>query len=207
MNQQDYPRLLQDAIEQMASLPGVGRKTALRLVLQLLRRNEDEVEQFGNAFIRLKKEIHTCTECGNLSEIEVCSVCSNPSRDGTLVCVVEDIRDVLAIENTRHFRGKYHVLGGLISPMDGVSPADLNVEKLLKRVEHGTIQEVLLALSANMEGETTSFYLFKKLKNYNIQVTTLARGMSVGSELEYTDELTLGRSIQYRTPYEQDSGN
>jgi recombination protein RecR len=196
-----YPRLLQDAVEQMATLPGIGRRTALRLVLDLLKRSEDSVDAFGNAFIRMRRDICTCTECGNLSESAICSVCADPGRDASKLCIVEDIRDVIAIEHTRQFKGRYHVLGGLISPMDGVGPQDLNIDGLEKRL-NGTVDEIILALNTTMEGDTTTFYIYKRIRDKGVAITTLARGMSVGSELEYTDELTLGRSIQQRTPYE-----
>lgn len=197
-----YPELLQVAVDQMASLPGIGRKTALRLVLQLLKRSEDDVTQFGEAFIRMRRDMKFCSTCGNISETVVCGICSDQGRDNSIICVVEDIRDILAVEHTRQYKGRYHVLGGLISPMDGVGPADLNIEKLIERAYPTSVKEILMALNGNMEGETTTFYLFKRLKETPVKITTLARGMSVGSELEFTDELTLGRSIQMRTPYE-----
>jgi recombination protein RecR len=197
-----FPDALDRAINQMATLPGVGRKSAVRLVLELLRRSPEDVQAFGEAFTQLLSETHFCHTCGNVSETDVCGVCTDPQRDGGLICVVQDIRDVIAIENTRQYKGKYHVLGGLISPMDGVGPSDLNIQSLIDRVTAGGISEIILALSAQMEGETTSFYLFKKLGGMQVSITTLARGLSVGSELEYADEITLSRSIAQRLPYE-----
>lgn len=186
----------------MASLPGIGRKTALRLVLELLRRKPEEVERFANAFQAMRREVHFCKTCHNLADQDECSICASPSRDASTICVVADIRDVMAIESTGQFQGKYHVLGGIISPMDGIGPTDLFIASLLERAASGEIQEIILALSANMEGETTSFYLFKKLQPMGLRITSIARGVAVGGELEYTDEITLGRSILQRTPYE-----
>jgi recombination protein RecR len=196
-------KLLENAVTEFARLPGIGKKTALRLVLHLLKRDPDEVHRFSEAMTRLKDEVRHCLNCHNISDSEVCNICSNNSRDKAVVCVVENIRDVMSIENTQQFRGVYHVLGGIISPMDGIGPSDLEIESLLKRVENGGIREVIFALSTTMEGDSTNFYLFKKLKNSNVRITTLARGVSVGDELEYTDELTLGRSIVNRLLYEQ----
>lgn len=186
----------------MASLPGIGRKTALRLVLELMRRKPEEVQRFASAFQSMREQVHFCKTCHNLSDAEECAICSSPVRDKAIVCIVADIRDVMAIEGTQQFKGTYHVLGGLISPMDGIGPSELFIEALMERVKAGGIAEVILALSANMEGETTSFYLFKKLQNLGVKVTSIARGVAVGGELEYTDEVTLGRSILQRTPYE-----
>lgn len=186
----------------MASLPGIGRKTALRLVLEIMRRKPEEVQRFASAFQTMREQVHFCKTCHNLSDAEQCAICSSPARDKSLVCVVADIRDVMAIEGTQQFKGTYHVLGGLISPMDGVGPSELFIEALIDRVKAGGITEVILALSANMEGETTSFYLYKKLQSLQVKVTSIARGVAVGGELEYTDEVTLGRSILQRTPYE-----
>jgi recombination protein RecR len=201
---QQYPsKLLEDAVNEMSSLPGIGKKTALRLVLHLLKRDSFEVERFSASFVKLRNEMHYCVHCHNLSDTEVCEICNDKSRDGTLVCVVEDIRDVMAIENTRQFRGLYHVLGGIISPMDGTGPADLEIESLINRVREGEIEEVIMALSSTMEGDTTNFYIYRKLKDTKVKVSTLARGVSVGDELEYADEVTLGRSILHRTPFEQ----
>jgi recombination protein RecR len=184
-------------------LPGIVKKTELRLVLHLLKKEQEEVRRFSDSLTRLKDEVQQCRHCHNISDTEVCNICGNSSRDHGVVCVVENIRDVMSIENTQQFRGVYHVLGGIISPMDGIGPSDLEIESLLKRVEEEEIREVIFALSTTMEGDSTNFYLFKKLKNSNIRITTLARGVSVGDELEFTDELTLGRSIVNRLLYEQ----
>lgn len=195
-------KLLENAVAEFSRLPGVGNKTALRLVLYLLKQDAEVVTQFGNAVIQLKSEIKQCRTCHNLSDEEVCSICSDPSRDHSVVCVVENIRDVMSIENTLQFRGVYHVLGGIISPMDGVGPADLTVAALEEKVSLGKVKEIILALSTTLEGDTTNFYIFKKLKKYPVTITTLARGVSFGDELEYTDEITLGRSLVNRTPFE-----
>jgi recombination protein RecR len=194
-------KLLENAVNEFATLPGIGRKTAFRLVMHLLRRSETDVTRFGEAIIRLRNEILYCKECHSISDNEVCSICSDPARDKTTVCVVESIQDVMAIENTRQFRGVYHVLGGIISPVDGVGPGDLNIATLLKKAESGVVNEVILALSSTMEGDTTNYYLYKKLGHTATEVTTLARGVSVGDELEFIDELTLGRSLVNRTPF------
>jgi recombination protein RecR len=197
-----YPsRLLENAVNEFASLPGIGRKTAFRLVMNLLKRNSDDVRKFGESLIRLHEEIHYCKVCHNISDTEICNICSDKSRDNTLVCVVENIQDVMAIENTRQYRGLFHVLGGIISPIDGIGPADLNIETLEDKISKGGIQEVIFALSTTMEGDTTNFYLFKKLNKYQVRLSTLARGVAIGDELEYTDEITLGRSIINRTPF------
>jgi recombination protein RecR len=190
------------AVDQVASLPGIGRKTALRLVLELLKRKPEDVERFANALTEMRQHIRFCATCNNLSDEAICSICASPYRDSTLVCVVADIRDVMAIEGTGQYQGKYHVLGGIISPMDGIGPSELFIDSLLDRVKTGEIKEIILALSANMEGETTCFYLFKKLSEYHLKLTSIARGVAVGGELEFTDEITLGRSIVLRTPYE-----
>tara|TARA_Y100000991_G_scaffold186631_1_gene151272 strand:- start:322 stop:936 length:615 start_codon:yes stop_codon:yes gene_type:complete len=195
-------KLIQDAVEQFAKLPGIGRKSAMRLALHLLKMDKDEVRNFGEAFIDLRDKINYCQECHNISDMDICELCSNPSRESSTLCVVEDIRDVIAIENTHQFKGKYHVLGGIISPMDGVGPADLNIESLVTKVAQGNIKEIIMALSTTMEGDTTNFYIFKRLKEYEIKMSVIARGISVGDELEYADEVTLGRSIVNRTPYE-----
>ena len=195
-------KLIQDAVEQFAKLPGIGRKSAMRLALHLLKMDKDEVRNFGEAFIDLRDKINYCQECHNISDMDICELCSNPSRESSTLCVVEDIRDVIAIENTHQFKGKYHVLGGIISPMDGVGPADLNIESLVTKVAQGNIKEIIMALSTTMEGDTTNFYIFKRLKEYEIKMSIIARGISVGDELEYADEVTLGRSIVNRTPYE-----
>jgi recombination protein RecR len=195
-------RLLEDAVNEMSSLPGIGKKTALRLVLHLLKRDAQEVDQFSGAFVKLKREIRNCNICHNLCDEETCTICSDRNRDRSLLCVVEDVRDVMAIENTGQYRGLYHVLGGIISPLEGTGPSDLNIESLLQRVQTGEPKEVIMALSATMEGDTTNFYLFRKLKDFTVKLSTLARGVSVGDELEYADEVTLGRSILNRTPFE-----
>jgi recombination protein RecR len=196
-------KYLQSAVDAIASLPGVGRKTALRLALNLLRRNPEEVMDFATAIAEMKKNIRFCEKCGNISDEQLCGICASPKRDETLVCVVEDLRDVMAIEATQQYRGLYHVLGGVISPMDGIGPSDLNISTLLSRIDSDGVKEVILALSATMEGDTTGFYLFKKLEPKGIVVSSIARGVSIGDELQYTDEITLGRSIMQRTPFEQ----
>ncbi|MCQ2193765.1 MAG: recombination mediator RecR [Paludibacteraceae bacterium] len=197
--------LLENAISEFAKLPGIGRKSALRLVLYLLRQSNEEVTNFGNAFIRLRNEIKYCKCCHNISDTEVCAICSNPKRDAKTICVVENIKDVLSIENTQQFHGLYHVLGGVISPMDGIGPSDLNIANLVERVGNEKPDEVILALSPTMEGDTTNFYIYKKLiaSDSTIKVTTIARGIAIGDELEYADEITLGRSIVNRTPYQE----
>ena len=187
-------------MNEFAKLPGIGRKTALRLVLYLLRQSEESAVSFGEAIIRLRKEIGYCKECHNISEQEICPICANPMRDKTTICVVENVKDVMSIENTHQHNGLYHVLGGLISPMDGIGPQDIEIDSLVQRVSTGEVKEVILALSATMEGDTTDFYIFRRLAPYpEVKVTMLARGVSVGNEIEYTDELTLGRSIINRT--------
>jgi recombination protein RecR len=195
-------KLLEDAVNEFAALPGIGKKTALRLVLSLLKRPVNEIEQFGNTIIRLRSNINYCKSCNNISETEICNICSNPKRDKNVVCVVEDIRDVLAVENTSQYTGLYHVLGGIINPMEGIGPSQLNIESLIGKANNGTINEVIMALSTTMEGDTTVFYLYKKLKPYDVKISTIARGIAIGGELEYADEITLGRSIVNRTPYE-----
>ena len=200
MDQEFASSLLENAVSEFAKLPGIGRKTALRLVLYLLRQNESSAISFGEAIIKLRKEIKYCTICHNISESDVCPICSNPSRDESVICVVENVKDVMSIENTHQHSGLYHVLGGLISPMDGVGPQDIEIDSLVARVKSGSVKEIILALSATMEGDTTNFYIFRKLAPYpDVKITMLARGMSVGNDIEYTDELTLGRSILNRT--------
>ena len=202
MNTQQFSSsLLENAVNEFAKLPGIGRKTALRLVLHLLKQSEQEVEIFGSSFIKLRKEIIYCKVCHNISDTDVCRICSNPSRDHETVCVVENIKDVMSIENTQQFRGLYHVLGGIISPMDGIGPADLEIESLVKRIADEQVKEVILALSTTMEGDTTNFYIFRKLAPFNIKITTIARGIAIGDELEYADEVTLGRSILNRVEF------
>ena len=195
-------KLLEKAVEEFAKLPGIGKKTALRLVLNLLNREVDDVTRFATAITSLRKEICFCKKCHNISDIEICQLCSNPSRDNSTLCVVEDIRDVMAIENTQQYRGLYHVLGGVISPMDGIGPQHLNIESLIDKVNSGEVKEIIFALSTTMKGDTTNFYIFKKLKETSVKVSTIARGIAFGDELEYADEITLGRSIANRLPYE-----
>lgn len=201
MNQEYPSALLEKAVNEFGKLPGIGRKTATRLVLHLLRRKEDEVTTFADAIVRLKKEAKYCKECHSISDTDTCPICANPQRDHSIICVVENIQDVMAVENTMQYRGVYHVLGGVISPMDGVSPADLHIESLIERVATGEVKEVILALSSTMEGDTTNFYIYRKLTQYNVKLSVIARGISVGDELEYADEVTLGRSILNRTPF------
>lgn len=191
-------RLLQDAVEQLSSLPGIGKKSALRFALYLLKQPMENVERFGNSIISLRREIKYCTECNMISDSNMCPICADASRDRRTICVVESLRDVLSIEATGEYRGVYHVLGGVISPMDGVGPADLPIDQLCRRVQDNQIEEVILALSTGMEGETTSFYLYKVLTPLNVKITAIARGVAFGDDLEYTDQLTLGRSIVNR---------
>ena len=198
----EYPsKLLEEAVNEFASLPGIGRKTAFRLVMNLLRRNPAEVKRFGETVSRLHAEIHYCKVCHNISDSETCNICRDSSRDSTMVCVVENIQDVIAIENTRQFRGSYHVLGGIISPVDGIGPSDLKIDSLEDKVREGGVKEIIFALSTTMEGDTTNYYLYKRLSKYNVSLSVLARGVAIGDELEYTDEITLGRSIINRTPF------
>lgn len=200
--QQQYPsQLLEKAVTEFAKLPGIGRKTALRLVLHLLRQPAEEVEGFATAVSRMKQEVRYCRLCHNISDEEVCPICSDHRRDQSTVCVVENIQDVLAVENTQQYHGLYHVLGGIISPMDGIGPADLEIDSLVERVRRGGIEEVILALSSTMEGDTTNFYISRKLADIDVKLSVIARGISVGNELEYTDEVTLGRSIMNRIPF------
>jgi recombination protein RecR len=200
---QQYPsQLLEKAVQEFSKLPGIGRKTALRLVLYQLRQDAEDVQAFVEAIAKMKLEVHYCQRCHNVSDSDLCPICADPRRDTSVVCVVENIQDVLAVENTQQFHGLYHVLGGVISPMDGIGPADLEIESLVKRVEEEDIQEVILALSSTMEGDTTNFYIYRKLAPYDVKLSVIARGISVGDELEYADEVTLGRSILNRTPFE-----
>ncbi|WP_293527373.1 recombination mediator RecR [Prevotella sp.] len=195
-----YPsKLLEKAVGEFSKLPGIGRKTALRLVLNMLRRSEEEVEEFAGAVSRLRKDVKYCRVCHNISDTEVCPICSDTRRDASTICVVENIRDVMAVENTQQYGGLYHVLGGIISPMDGIGPADIEIDSLVKRVADGGVREVILALSSTMEGDTTNFYISRKLAPYDVELSVIARGISVGDELEYTDEVTLGRAIINRT--------
>ena len=194
---------MENAVSQFSRLPGIGRKTALRLVLHLLRQDTDDVEQLASALTTMKREVKRCNVCHNISDQDVCPICSDPRRDRSTVCVVENIQDVMAIENTQQFHGLYHVLGGVISPMDGIGPSDLEMQSLVDRVGQGDVGEVILALSPTMEGDTTNFYIFRKLASFpQLKITVIARGVSVGDELEYTDEVTLGRSILNRTIFE-----
>lgn len=202
ISQQYLSQLLERAVQEFSKLPGVGRKTALRLVLHLLRQEDQDVQAFVEAVSRLKHDVCYCKTCHNISDAERCPICADPRRDATTVCVVENIQDVMAVENTQQYQGLYHVLGGVISPMDGIGPSDLEIDSLVKRVEEGGVREVILALSPTMEGDTTNFYIFRKLAPYDVSISIIARGVSVGNELEYTDEVTLGRSIVNRTPFE-----
>lgn len=195
-------KLLEQAVEEFSKLPGVGKKTALRLVLSLLKRDSAEVHRFSNALMDLNDGIRYCQQCHNISDVELCQLCANPHRDASTLCVVEDIRDVMAVENTQQYKGLYHVLGGVISPMEGIGPQHLNIETLINKVQSGEVKEIIFALSTTMEGDTTNFYIYKRLKDYSINVSTIARGIAFGDELEYADEITLGRSIANRLPYE-----
>lgn len=199
MNQQYPSVLLEKAVGEFSKLPGIGRKTAMRLVLHLLRQDTVAVEAFSNAMTTLKHEVKYCRICHNISDTDVCGICANPLRDASTVCVVENIRDVMAIENTQQYKGLYHVLGGVISPMDGIGPSDLEIDSLVERVREGGVKEVIFALSSTMEGDTTNFYISRKLGGLDVKLTVIARGISVGDELEYADEVTLGRSILNRT--------
>jgi len=199
-------KLLQNAVDEFGRLPGIGNKTALRLVLHLLRQQDGDVKRFTAALDQLKEQIKYCQDCFNISDTTRCEICSSLKRDKSIICVVEDVRDVMAIEHTDQYQGVYHVLGGLISPMDGIGPADLKIEGLIERVKRGDVNEVILALSATMEGDTTIFYLYRKLKDLGVQISTIARGIAFGGELEYVDEITLGRSIMTRVPYERHVG-
>lgn len=201
MTDQYSSKLLEEAVHQISSLPGVGKKSALRLVLHLLNRSEEDVERFANAFVRLKKEVKFCKCCHNISDSDVCEICSDKSRNPKIICVVQDLKDVMSIEATQQFRGLYHVLGGVISPIDGIGPNDLTIESLVQRVHNEPIDEVVLALSTTMEGDTTAYYIYRRLENLGITITTLARGVATGDELHYADEVTLGRSIVERRPY------
>ena len=204
----DYPSvILEQAVNQMASLPGVGRRTALRLVLHLLRQSEQEVDAFANSFIRLKHDVLYCRECHNISDTELCPICASTRRDHSTICVVENVQDVMSIENTGQYNGVYHVLGGIISPMEGIGPKDIEIDSLLERVEKGDVDEIILALPTTMEGDTTNFYIYRRLQNLqnfessNLRISQIARGVAVGNQLEYTDEITLGRSIVNRTEF------
>ncbi|WP_299522759.1 recombination mediator RecR [Winogradskyella sp.] len=195
-------RLLENAVNEMAKLPGIGKRTALRLVLHLLRQPKHQTFQLSDALSKVREEINFCKSCHNISDKELCEICENPNRNKELICVVEDIRDVMAIENTSSFKGLYHVLGGKISPIDGVGPQDLNINSLVEKVKSGQVKELIFAMSPTMEGDTTNFYIFRQVQDYNIATSTIARGVAAGNELEYTDEITLGRSIIDRIPFE-----
>lgn len=195
-------KLLERAVNEMSQLPGIGKRTALRLVLHLLKQPKNQTTALVEALQTMRNDIKFCKSCNNISDVDVCEICANPNRDNTLVCVVEDIRDVMAIENTSSFKGLYHVLGGKISPMDGIGPHDLNITSLVNKVKEGRVKELIFALSSTMEGDTTNFYIFKQIQDYKVFTSTIARGISFGDELEYADEITLGRSIVNRVPFE-----
>lgn len=194
-------KLVETAVDQLSSLPGIGRRSALRLVLHMLKKDKIKIEQFGNAFIQLINKITYCSTCYNISESKICKVCSNSKRDKETICVVEDIRVMMAIENTMQYQGVYHILGGLISPIDGVGPGEIRVEELINRIKNNNVKEIIFALSTTMEGDTTNYYLFKKLREYNVKISSIAKGIAIGDELEYTDEITLGAAISSRMPY------
>ena len=195
-------KLVENAVEQLSRLPGIGKRSALRLVLHLLKQEKSSVERFGDSFIQLIQNISYCTSCFSIAESQLCEVCADKKREQTTICIVEDVRVMMAIENTMQFKGIYHVLGGLISPMDGIGPNDLRIEELIKKVEKGNINEVIFALSTTMEGDTTNYYLFRRLKDSGVKISSIARGIAIGDELEYTDELTLGTALSSRMPYE-----
>jgi recombination protein RecR len=200
---QQYPsKLLEAAVSEFSRLPGIGRKTALRLVLHLLRKPASDVNRFGESLSRLRNEVRYCSVCNNITETEICVICRDPKRDRGQIMVVEDIRDVMAVENTSQYRGMYHILGGILNPMEGIGPDQLHVDELVSRVREGAVKEIIMALSATMEGDTTIFFLYRKLQPFDLTITTIARGISIGGELEYADEVTLGRSILNRTPYD-----
>lgn len=196
-------KLLESAVNEMAQLPGIGKRTALRLVLHLLKQPKEQTGYLAEALKNFRDEIKLCQNCHNISDVELCEICTNSRRDPELICVVEDIRDVMAIENTAQFKGLYHVLGGKISPIEGIGPHNLTIENLVEKVGQGGIKEIILALSSTMEGDTTNFYIYRQLQKFDINLTTIARGISVGDEIEYADEVTLGRSILHRVPFEQ----
>jgi len=195
-------KLVENAVEQLSRLPGIGKRSALRLVLHLLKQEKSSVERFGDSFIQLIRNINYCTSCFSIADSQLCEVCADKKREQTTICIVEDVRVMMAIENTMQFKGIYHVLGGLISPMDGIGPNDLRIEELIKKVEKGNINEVIFALSTTMEGDTTNYYLFRRLKESGVKISSIARGIAIGDELEYTDELTLGTALSSRMPYE-----
>ncbi|MCG2611299.1 recombination mediator RecR [Flavobacterium sp. SM15] len=200
-------KLLEKAVNEMAQLPGIGKRTALRLVLHLLKQPKEQTELLTEALVKMRSEIKFCKECHNISDVEVCEICSNPSRDRSVICVVEDIRDVMALENTGIFKGLYHVLGGKISPIDGVGPSQLNIVSLIEKVKTGGVKEIIFALSSTMEGDTTNFYIYKQIKEYPVVTSAIARGIAIGDELEYADEVTLGRSLMQRIPFENSLKN
>ena len=198
----EFPsQLVKNAVDQLSTLPGIGKRSALRLALHLLKKDKEKVEKFGQSFIDLINNINYCKECFTISDYDLCQVCTNPNRDKGIICVVEDIRTMMAIENTLQYKGVYHVLGGLISPLDGIAPDDLKIEELISKIDKGKISEVIFALSTTMEGDTTNFYLFKRLKEKSLKISSVARGIAIGDELEYTDEVTLGTAISSRLPY------
>ena len=199
--------LLENAVNEFSKLPGIGRKTALRLALHLLRQDKESVENFATAITTLKNDVRYCSCCHNISDTEICPICADQSRDASTICVVENVKEVMAIENTMQFKGLYHVLGGIISPIDGIGPSDIEINSLVERVKEGSIREVILALSATMEGDTTNFYIYRKLQPFDVKVSITARGVSVGDEIEYADEVTLGRSIINRTPFDESYKN
>lgn len=201
MNQKYPSALLENAVNELASLPGVGRKTALRLALHMLRREVSYTEGFASALVALRKDVKYCKVCHNICDEEICSICAEPNRDHSTICVVENIKEVMAIENTGQFRGVYHVLGGIISPMDGIGPGDLQIDSLVERVATGEVKEIVLAFSTTMEGDTTNFFIYRKLAPYEVKISVIARGVSIGDEIEYADEITLGRSIVNRTSF------
>jgi len=200
-------KLLEKAVAEMSQLPGIGKRTALRLVLHLLKQPKEQTEQLTTALLTMRNEIKSCKSCHNISDTDVCEICANPSRDTAVICVVEDIRDVMALENTGIFKGLYHVLGGKISPIDGISPSQLNIVSLVEKVKSGTVKEVIFALSSTMEGDTTNFYIYKQIKDYGVTTSAIARGIAIGDELEYADEVTLGRSLIQRIPFENSLNN
>ncbi|WP_213520494.1 recombination mediator RecR [Nonlabens sp.] len=200
-------KILEEAVDQVSQLPGIGKRTALRLVLHLMRQPEQNTDALSQALLRMRHDLNFCKQCHNVSDVEICEICASHSRDQTIVCVVEDIRDVMAIENTSQYRGLYHVLGGKISPMDGIGPQDLKVKSLIERVRNAGVTEIIFALSPTIEGDTTNFYIFKQLGGLEVNTSTIARGIAVGDELEFADEVTLGRSILHRVPYENSLKN
>lgn len=200
-------KLLERAVNEMAQLPGIGKRTALRLVLHLLKQPKEQTEFLTSALLSMRDEIRFCRKCHNISDIEICEICANPGRDHSVICVVEDVRDVMALENTGIFKGLYHVLGGKISPIDGVGPSQLTIDSLVEKVKSGNVKEIIFALSSTMEGDTTNFYIYKQIKDCNVITSAIARGIAIGDELEYADEVTLGRSLMHRIPFENSLKN